>query len=675
MLNRSLLHPQSIAIIGASKNPCKPGGRLVINMIDSGYPGKVYPVNPKETEICGLHVYQSIQELPHTDLAILAISPQQCVESVEFLSGNKATKSFIIISAGFSELGSEGKVLEEKLKQLAIEKQLSIVGPNCIGVLNSHYKAIFVSPLPPVVQGGVDFVSASGALAVFLFEMTAKYGMKFGSIFTVGNSTSIGVEEILEYWDETYETGISGKVKMVYAEQIRKPASFYKHVQSLRVKGCSVLVLKPGETTAGARAALSHTGAFAGDAQAYNFLIRKAGAIRCYSREEMVYTANILSQKPLSGKKLAIITHAGGPGVMLADQLQKAGIEVPEFSVSDREAILEMLFKGASATNPIDMMATANKDQLKYAVEYCEQMKDIDGTVVIYGKTGMEDLFETYKVLHDTEQACKKPVYAVLPSINSGSDETQSYIDLGHQVYIDEVIFGRCLSAVVKNPRGSDQDLITAKLKASKKHRILPDQEVFERLASVGLPVEPPKIYSSLEELKKEDGIEFPVVAKTLGILHKTEVGGVRLNLKNKEQLYSAASDLLSIEGASGVMVQKMVKGEELYLGGKRHDGIGFSVHLGLGGIFVELVKDVASTLAPVSATEALELIDSLKGKAIFDGFRNQHAVDKMEFANMVHVFSKLFEKYPDIREIDINPLKAQGAKMFIVDARMIVDA
>ncbi len=675
MLNNSLLHPESIAIIGASRNPGKPGGRLVINMVDSGYSGKIYPVNPKESEICGLQVYTSINELPDTDLAILAISPDLCVEAVDYMSKSKATSSFIIISAGFSELGSEGKVLEDRLKALAVDRQLSIVGPNCIGVLNNHYKAIFVSPLPPVVEGGVDFVSASGALAVFLFEMTAKYGMKFGSVFTVGNSTSIGVEEILEYWDETFELGISGLVKMVYAEQIRKPASFFKHVQSLRLKGCNVLVLKPGETTAGARAALSHTGAFAGDAQAYSILIQKAGAIRCFSREEMVYTANILSQKPLQGRRLAIITHAGGPGVMLADQLQKSGIEVPQFSLADKQAILEKLFKGASATNPIDMMATANKDQLKFAVEYCEQLATVDGIVVIYGKTGMEDLFETYRCLHDTVQSCKKPVYAILPSIHSGVDEIQSFIDSGHQVYTDEVIFGRCLSALLNVPKCSSAEyLVHAPLNASIVQRVLPDEEVFERLASIGLPVEAPKIYSSVDDFKIEDDIEFPVVAKTLGVLHKTEVGGVRVNLKNPEELISAVNALISIEGSKGVMVQKMVAGVELYLGGKRHDGVGFSVHLGLGGIFVELVKDVASTLAPVSEQEALEMIESLKGQALFTGFRNQQPIDKKVFARIVQTFSKLFEKFPDIKEVDINPLKAKGTEMRIVDARMIVD-
>jgi acetate---CoA ligase (ADP-forming) len=675
MLNSSLTDPKSIAIIGASRSPEKPGGRLVINLAGSGYTGNIYPVNPKEDEINGLKVYHSIQDLPHTELAILAIPAHLCVETVEVMALTKSTKAFIIISAGFSEMGNEGKQLEQRLKVLAEQFQLSVIGPNCIGVLNPSYKAIFVSPLPPVVGGGADFVSASGALAVFLFEMAAKYGLRFGSVYTVGNSVTIGVEEVLRYWDINFSPKHSGRVKMVYAEQIKKPEMFFRHIQSLRAKGCHVVVLKPGETEAGARAALSHTGSMAGDSEAYGYLIRKAGAIRCYCREELVYLANILLQKQLRGKNLAIITHAGGPGVMLADQLYKAGLHVPEIDKVTREKLLDKLHSGSSAVNPIDMLATAKREQLSYVVNTCNSLEYIDGMVVIYGKTGMEDLFGTYKVLHEATTGYEKPVYHVLPSINSAVEEIQAFVDFGHSVYTDEVVFGRCLAEVVNAPEAYARDLLIPRnVSPGRETVVLSDQEVLNRLKNAGILTAPAFFISRESEIEKNGHMSYPVAAKVQGILHKTEVGGVILDINSEEELKEAFNRLMSIKDAQGIQVQQMVKGIELYLGAKRHDGIGFSVHAGLGGIFVELVRDIVSTLAPVSYQEALAILSGLKAQKLFSGYRNMAPVSKEAFARLIVSFSMLFKDYPDIVEMDINPLIASGDGIYSVDARIITD-
>jgi acetyltransferase len=674
MINSSLTNPNSIAIIGASKSPEKPGGRLVINLIDSGFNGEIYPVNPKEDTIKGLKVYHSVQELPQTDLAILAIPANLCVETIESLTLIKTTKAFIIISAGFGEIGEEGKYLEKRLKTLVEQYQISIIGPNCIGVLNENYKAVFVSPLPPVVKGGVDFVSASGALAVFLFEMAAKYGLRFGSVYTVGNSVTIGVEEILRYWDVNYVSKHSSKVKIVYAEQIRKPEMFFKHVQSLRSKGCNVVVLKPGETEAGARAALSHTGAVAGDAAAYGYMLKKAGAIRCFCREDLVYLANILSHKKLKGRSLAVITHAGGPGVMLTDQLHKTGFDVPELDTETQALLLGKLYPGSSAVNPIDMLATANRDQLNFVIRTCIDLEYIDGLIVIYGKTGMEDLFETYRILHEASFDADKPVYHVLPSINSAQEEIQSFIDFGHPVFTDEVVFGRCLSDVINMPQVYGQHILSApKSNGTVGQSILSDEEVLIRLKSCGLQVVP---HSFIYDISDIDivAIPFPLAAKVLGILHKTEVGGVLLNIGSKGELKDAFQQLMAISGAKGVLVQQMVNGTELFMGAKRHDDLGFSIHAGVGGIFIELVKDIASTLAPVSFDEAMQLLSELKAKKIFYGYRNLAPVNKEAFAQQIVLFSTLFKKYQDIIEIDINPLIASGDNIFSVDARIITD-
>ncbi|MBN1117321.1 MAG: acetate--CoA ligase family protein [Bacteroidales bacterium] len=677
MINSTLINPGSIAIVGASKNLEKPGGRLVVNLVDQGFKGEVYPVNPKENEIYGLKVYQNIESLPQTDMAVLAVPALVCVEVAEQMVLTKSTKAFIIISAGFSEMGEEGRALENRIKSLAEQYHVSVIGPNCIGVLNNNYKAVFTSPLPKNNPGGVDFVSASGAFAVFLFEMAAKYGLQFGDIFTVGNSVNIGVEEVLKYWNDTFRPGKSGIVKMVYAEQIRKPAMFFEQIQKLSKKHCHVIVLKTGDSEAGARAAYSHTGSMAGDAEAYNYLIEKAGAIRCFSREEMVYIANILSQRELKGKNLAIITHAGGPGVMLTDQLQKSGFKVPELDDLTKKKLLTKLNPGSSAVNPVDMLATANKEQLSFAISTCENLKYIDGLVVIYGKTGMEDLFKTYEVLHESVLKCTKPVYTVLPSISSGAEETQYFTDKGHAVYTDEVIFGRCLDFVNRIPELNNFQLYIDEgtFENCAKLQVLSEDKVQERLKWSGIPYVHSFILNSEKDIDKLRETNYPLVAKVMGILHKTESRGVILNIQNKHELTESFKTLIGIKGATGVLVQEMLNGVELYLGGKKHSGIGYSVHAGIGGVFVELMKDFVSSLAPVNVEEAKYLLSKLKAKKVFEGFRNMEAVDLDTFAQLFASFSTIFEKYPDITEIDLNPLIAKGDKIIAVDARIIVEA
>lgn len=677
MINNALQAPKSIAIVGASNSLEKPGGGLVHNLTEGGYTGEIYPVNPKERAIQGIKAYNNLDDLPEVDMAILAIPAQMCIDTVRILSEKNNTRAFIIISAGFSEMGKEGKQLEKELKELADKYNLSVIGPNCIGVINSNYKAVFVSPPPPVNSKGVDFVSASGALAVFLFETAAKHGLLFNTVYTVGNSTVLGVEEILAHWDLTFEKEVSPTTKMVYVEQIRKPDMFFKHILSLRQKGCDVIVAKPGESEAGARAALSHTGALAGDSEAFQMLIEKAGAIRCYSRDELVNIACILSQNKPAGNHLAIITHAGGPAVMLTDRLQQAGINVPEIDENTQKKILEILHPGSSAINPIDMLATANREQLKSILEICDKLDYIDGSVVIYGKTGMENLFETYDVLNQSVDELEKPVYPVLPSVNSGNDEISHYIKKGKTAFFDEVVFASSLEKVIEAPHIFGHELFIPEVSNENNNELEPkalnEEETLERLRWAGLPLVRTEFVYCLADISELTDLQFPVVAKVLGILHKTEVDGVLLNIADSDQLSEAYAKLSTIPGSKGILVQEMVHGTELYLGAKMHEGIGYSVHAGVGGIFIELIRDVSARLAPIYTEEAMEMLNKLKSQKIFQGFRNMPPVDANRFAQIISAFSNIFRKYPDIREIDLNPLIADGENIVAVDARIII--
>lgn len=676
MINKALLNPKSIAVIGASNSLEKPGGGLVANLINEHYKGNIYPVNPKEKKIQGLECYNTLELLPQTDLAILAIPAHLCIHAVTVLSKQKNTKAFIIISAGFSEMGAEGKAMEQELKTLAYENELSIIGPNCIGVTNINYKAVFVKPPPPIVEKGIDFVTASGAFAVFLFETAALHGLQFGEVYTVGNSVCNGVEEVLAHWDHNYSPKHASKIKLVYVEQIRKPELFFQHIVSLREKGCHVIVTKPGDSEAGARAALSHTGALAGDADAFDMLIKKAGAIRCYSREEMVHIASILCYPELVGKNLAIITHAGGPAVMMSDSLQKAGFDIPEIDANTSAQLLEQLHPGASAKNPIDLLATANRDQLSATIKTCAALDYIDGLVVIYGKTGMEDLSLTYSKLATTiKENNNKPIYTIMPSVNSGASEIKGYIKYGLPTFFDEVVFANALSSIVHAPSVYNNELLLAPKSTENVStpRALSEEETIERLRWCGIPIAQTEFVYSKADLSLCNQLNYPLVAKVVGILHKTEVEGVILNINNASELEQAFEKIKSIAGSKGMLVQEMMNGSELYLGAKMHEGIGYSVHAGVGGILIELLRDVQARLAPVNMSEAHDMIKSLKAQKLFSGFRNLTPISQTAFAQLICTFSQVFKQYPDIREIDLNPLIANGDNIIAVDARIII--
>jgi len=319
MLNQALIQPKTIVVVGGSNNPAKPGGHLLQNLIQSQFKGDLYVVNPKDRMVQGITAFPNVIDLPKVDLAILAIPAMACVEAVRILAEEKGTKAFVIVSAGFAESGEDGKQLEHQLAEIVQKHQASLIGPNCIGVISPFYAGVFTSPVPVLDPRGIDFVSGSGATAVFIMEAGLKKGLRFASVFSVGNSAQIGVEEILQYWDENYDEK-SSKAKLLYLESIRDPKKLLKHARSLRTKGCRIAGIKAGTGEAGSRAAQSHTGAMASPDVAVDALFRKAGIIRCYGREELTTVAGLLLLPEMPGPNLAIITHAGGPDFRIHPQ-------------------------------------------------------------------------------------------------------------------------------------------------------------------------------------------------------------------------------------------------------------------------------------------------------------------------------------------------------------------
>ncbi|MDQ1296444.1 MAG: hypothetical protein QG611_422, partial [Bacteroidota bacterium] len=460
MINSKLINPDSIVVVGGSEDLFKPGGKILKNIIDGKFSGALYVVNPKNDFIQGVRSYRDLKDIPQTDLAILAVQAQYCLPAVEALVKEKGTKAFIIISAGFSESGEEGKKLEKEIAEIINNSGGCLIGPNCIGVISQTYSGIFTTPVPRLNRMGCDFVSGSGATAVFIFESAIPKGVNFSSVYSVGNSAQTGVEEVLEYWDNTFDPATSSRIKLIYVESIQNPDKLLHHASSLIRKGCRIAAIKAGTSEAGSRAASSHTGAMASSDSAVEALFRKAGIVRCSGREELTTTASVFFHKYLNGRNIAIITHAGGPAVMLTDALSAGGMNIPRITGEHHDNLLAMMNPGASANNPIDMIATATSEQLDKIIEYVDKkMPEINGMTVIFGSNGLNDMTVIYDLLHKKIEECNKPLFPILPSVESSQSELEYFLEKGHVNFPDEVVLGRALTKISNTPYPADEKI------------------------------------------------------------------------------------------------------------------------------------------------------------------------------------------------------------------------
>lgn len=681
MLNQQLIDPKSIVVVGASNNKTKPGGKLFHNIHSGTYKGKLYAINPREDTIQGLPSFREVKDLPHADLALLAIPASLCLETVRELAETKNTKAFIIVSAGFSEENEAGSRLENEIVELCRDYDAVLIGPNCIGVMTPAYQGVFTLPIPRLDPRGCDFISGSGATAVFIMEAGLQKGLKFAHVFSVGNSASLGVEDVLGYFDETYVDGVSSRVKILYFETIKDPRSLLKHATSLIRKGCQIAAVKAGTTDAGSRAATSHTGALASPDAAVDALFRKAGIVRCYGREDLTSVASVMLSTPLKGDKLAIITHAGGPAVMLTDVLAKGGMDVPHLEGPKAEELLTYLFPGSSVANPIDLLATGNAEQVGICIDYCEEhFPEIDGIVVIFGTPGLTPVFDVYKVLHEKILSCSKPIYPVLPSLTTAAEEVKEFLSLGHINFPDEVILGEALTRIqqTKFPawskacaQGIDIYAIRKVIEEAKEGYLDPDS-IGKILDAAGIPrVKEGVVADEYALVDLAEKTTYPLVMKVVGPLHKSDVGGVVLGIKDEPELKEHFRKMMLIDQATGVMLQPMLEGIELFVGAKYEPGYGHLVLCGLGGILVEVLKDVASGLAPLTMEESHRMIRSLKGSKIMDGVRGQEGISKEAFAGILVRLSTLLHFAEEIAEMDLNPILGKGSKLVVVDARI----
>lgn len=683
MITRELISPRSIVVVGGSDDTTKPGGNALRNLIITGYKGELRVVNPKNDIVQGVRSYRSVEDLPQTDCAILAIPAKLCPAAVETLCREKGCRAIIIFSAGFHEDGPEGAELEDRIVATVNRYGASLIGPNCIGAITNNYAGVFTHPISNLSPDGVDIISGSGATVVFIMEAAVKHGIKFSHVFSVGNSAQIGVEDVLKYLDETYVPGESSPVKLLYIESINNPQMLLKHARSLTRKGARIAAIKAGYSEAGSRAASSHTGALASPDAAVSALFRKAGIIRVYSRTELVNMASILSMPRPEGKNIAIITHAGGPAVMLTDVLSSNGINIPHLSGRKAEELLSKLYPGSSVANPIDFLATGTAAQLARIIDACNNdFDEVDAMAVIFGSPGLTDVTDVYKVLLEKITTTKKPIYPILTSVINAEEAIRTFQNLGGISFSEEAAFGKAfvdmLAAATPEAEPVLPQIDTQKVRSiieqAEEGYLLPDKAV-QLLDAAGIPRAREAVAATAEEAAaaaREMG--YPLVMKVIGPVHKTDVGGVALDIKDEEALTARFNMMMQIPQATGVLLQPMLKGTEVFIGAKREEGFGHMILCGLGGIFIEALKDVSSALAPVSADEAARMIKGLRGYRIIRGTRGMEEIDEGLFADAIARVSMLCTVAPEIAEMDINPLLGNHNGVTAVDVRIRIE-
>jgi len=683
MITRELTHPKSIVIVGGSDDIAKPGGKILKNLIDNTFDGDIYVLNPKADKVQGIVSYKTPEELPNVELAVIAIAAKFTPDIVEFLTQNRGTKAFIIISAGYSEESEEGKILEDRVVEAINKVDGSLIGPNCVGILTPQHASIFTQPIPKLNPQGCDFISGSGATACFIMEAGIPKGLQFANVYSVGNSAQLGVEEILKHLDENFNPETDSKVKLLYLETIDKPEMLLKHASSLIKKGCRIAAVKAGASEAGSRAASSHTGALASSDVAVDALFRKAGIVRCYGREDLISVASVFMYPELVGKNIAIITHAGGPAVMLTDTLSNGGLAVPEISGEPAERLKDELFPGSSIANPIDFLATGTAEQLGTIIDYVNDSFDnIDAMVVIFGTPGLCDITDVYDLLYKKIEKSKKPIYPVLPSILTAKKEVEYFLAQGGVYFPDEVTLGNALVRVYKTPvpvsgLTHEFDLNVANIRkvidGCSDGYITPN-EIQELLDAAGITRAKEAVINSVTDLSKAcSEVGFPLVMKVVGPVHKSDVGGVVLNIKNIETATNEMARMMEIPDATGILLQPMLSGTELFAGIKKEDKFGHMILFGLGGIFIEVLKDVRALLAPINSSQVLGEMKKLRSYKIIEGVRGMDPINEAKFAEIITRLSLLVKYAPEIEELDLNPLLGSSKDVVAVDARIRV--
>lgn len=694
-----VMKPRSIAVIGASTKEHTIGSDIMKRLTDYGFTGSIYPVNPKGGDILGLKVYRNVLEIEgDVDLAIIVVNAKFVLDTIDQCH-QKGVGGLCVISAGFKETGAQGAELERALLAKVREYDMRCVGPNCLGVVNTHpdvrMDGCFAESLPE--RGDIGFVSQSGALGGGILNILKDLNLGFAQFISIGNQADVNAETALEYWENEEDV----KQILLYMESIQNPANF-RSLASRISKKKPILALKAGRSAAGASAASSHTGSLAGADKAANALLMQSGVIREYSLENLFATAKVFANCPIpKGDRVAIITNSGGPGIMATDAVCEYGMQMAQLSESTKQTLRSFLPAAASVKNPVDMIASAPIEHYKQTLETVIADENVDMIVVIYLPfLGLKDIDVARAVMEIKERHPEKPIVGVFMATNSFFAQlSEMDVTVPFFMYAEQAVDG--LNRLnqqrlwINKPVGQipiftvDKERAGAIIRESiaQGREQLTTRESIDVLQAYGVRVcQAGFAVNEDEAVAIADRIGYPVVMKMTSktTSHKSDVGGVRVNIQSAQELRAQYQDLVEklkardlLEGLEGVIIQEMVKGSrEMVCGIASDPQYGHMVMFGLGGVFIEVLKDVVFRLAPLTDVDAEEMIRSVKAYKLLEGARGTTPAQMDQLRDCLLRISQLVTDFSCITELDINPLivSEKNGEGIAVDGRIKVD-
>lgn len=676
-----IFKPESVAVIGASDTPGKVGYIIVSNMISGGYKGKIYPVNPKSGEIQGLKAYKNIKDIPEkVDLVIMSIPAAFVNESVKDC-GEAGVENMVVISAGFKEVGEEGAKLEEELTALGKQYGINIIGPNSLGTTDSHtpLNSSFSQMMPPA--GNIAFISQSGAMMVAILDWSITSGIGFSKVISLGNKAGVTEIELMKYLADDPETAVI----ICYLESISDDDNFVNALRETATKK-PIIVLKSGSSSAGAEAASSHTGALAGSDIAFDTAFRQSGILRVETMADLFDLGLAFSKAPLpTGPNVAIITNAGGGGVVTVDTMEKAGLELVKFDDETKARLRDCIPDEGSVNNPIDVLGDAPVARYKESLDIVLEDPQVDSLIIMVCPTASADPDGIAEVILEAEKKFEKPILVVNMGGPSFENANKMLRENNVPTYVFPETAVKALEAMtryarlenreykdcVTNIKGTDPDAVSKifeKVKADGRDTLL-GSEAYAVAEAYGIEAAPIKLATSATEAGKlAEEMGFPVVLKIASdkILHKSDIGGVKVGIETKEEAEATYDEIIANAKKAhpdivpdGVEVQKMMPtGQEVLVGMIKDKQFGPMIAFGMGGIYVNLIEDVAFNLAKgLTCQEIDEQIDKTKVSTLLKGYRGDAPCDIDAVKEAIKRIAKLTLDFPEISELDINPI------------------
>jgi acetyl coenzyme A synthetase (ADP forming)-like protein len=687
----AILRPRSIAVVGASRQERSIGREILHNLIEYGFTGSVYPINPGAPAIHSIKAYPSLRGLPEpVDLAVIVV-PRPAVPGVVDDALARGVRGLVVITAGYKEAGEEGRREEEALRDRVRAAGVRMVGPNCMGVINTdpeiRMNATFAATRPE--RGSVGFMSQSGALGEVILARAHEIGLGIAYFVSMGNKADISGNDLIEAWEDDPRVNVI----LMYLESFGNPAKFAAITRRVTRKK-PILAVKSGRTAAGARAAFSHTGAMAGTEIAVETLFDQCGVLRAGTMAEMFTLATALAHQPLpAGNRVAILTNAGGPAIMATDACATLGLQVAELAPETQAALRHVLVPEASVHNPVDMIASADAARYAAALEILVADRSIDGLIVVFVSPIMINALEVARAIIAAGRGARLPILTCFMGKEQGREGVEELRRAGIPAYLFPEEAARAMAGldryrrIRERPEGRVPDLpvdreragaVLAAVAAAGRTDLLPE-EVARLLTAYGLPVAPSRAAAGAQEaVAAAAALGYPVVVKGIaeGLVHKTERGAVRLDLRTPEEVTAACKAIAAALAPAPLrfQVQTMVRdGHETILGLARDPKFGPLLMFGLGGIFVEVMKDVIFRIPPITDVEAREMVRGIHGYPILAGARGGPKADEGFLVEALLRLARMALDWPRLAQVDINPLivGADRARSFVVDARV----